>query len=145
MIDEQNKAVRNRDEQAKELASTLQEDPWMYFPAQKYAEEMLQEAEARGAAEQGRKDAEGSRSVHQWRLTADDEWVNAVDLVELEQVRNGYPNSETRTLYTRPANVAALEAALRAIADRADREGATIDDDECAAIARAAITREGGV
>lgn len=126
----------------------------------------LIEAEQRGAAEQRRKDVEGSRSVHQWRLTADDEWVNAVDLVELEQVRNGYPNSETRTLYTHPANVAALEARIAeleaAIQDYFDaRVGCEI---ECVsrtgeperrakeaaravlrAALRASLTREGGV
>lgn len=134
-----------------------------------YLKRHIVEAEARGAAEQRRKDAEGSRSVHQWRLTADDEWVNAVDLVELEQVRNVYPNSETRTLYTRPANVAALEARIaelqaennhqrtqilefrnddrriRLAAERvcSVREGSEIFEARIAL--RAALTREGGV
>ncbi|MDE5061297.1 hypothetical protein OZD67_04160 [Wolbachia endosymbiont of Drosophila nikananu] len=92
--------------------------------ARKSAEDLVEEIAFLGAEEQRRKDAEDSRAVHQWRLTADDEWVNAVDLVELDQVRNGYPGAETRTLYTRPANVAALEAeiALRDVAAERERQ-----------------------
>lgn len=63
------------------------------------------------------------RPVYQWRLTPDDNWVTAVDATELEQVRNGYPVSETRTLYTRPANVAGIDvdAVIRNVSELPDR------------------------
>ncbi|MBS1050525.1 hypothetical protein [Gluconobacter japonicus] len=118
---------------------------------------MLDQAEARGAAEQRRKDAEGQ------------EPFAYVDPADIEQpfVRLGSADIEirktaawsyTQPIYTRPANVAALEADAtryrivrqRFLEDARDRgESLTptqfdekVDGDTQA---RAALTREGGV
>jgi len=108
---EQNSAVRTN--QIEVLTEHFMTAGYPPIPARKLAEDTVAEAEARGAAEQRRKEAEGyGTPVYQWRLTSDDNWVTAVDAEELGQVQNGYPASETRTLYTRPANVAALEARI---------------------------------
>ncbi|MFT9299072.1 MAG: hypothetical protein ABF542_13295 [Gluconobacter sp.] len=132
---EQNvRAAREQDGQVQEMHADMvkavcgrrSDYPEDVFRA--YLKRHIVQAEARGAEEQRRKDAEGhGRPVYQWRLTPDDNWVTAVDATELEQVRNGYPASETRTLFTRPANVAALEALVASLKEaeqlaRADAE-----------------------
>ncbi|MBS1067289.1 hypothetical protein [Gluconobacter cerinus] len=155
--------VQTQDEQALRITNAI---GGRYAPGDIYSwfREELATAEARGAEEQRRKDAEGyGRPVYQWHLTPDDNWVTAVDATELEQVRNGYPDSETRTLYTRPANVAVLEARVKVLeealkkADKFITNGIEFgfirmpDSDtpdsalDTPGIIRAALTREGGV
>ncbi|MFT8951748.1 MAG: hypothetical protein ABF979_05675 [Gluconobacter sp.] len=128
---EQNvRAAREQDGQVQEMHADMvkavcgrrSDYPEDVFRA--YLKRHIVQAEVRGAEEQRRKDAEGhGRPVYQWRLTPDDNWVTAVDSTELEQVRNGYPASETRTLFTRPANVAALEARVKVLETEVAEKG----------------------
>ena len=117
--DEQNKPVRSRDEQIEDLASQI------FFGARNHTDGMfeakrhIEEAEARGAAEQRRKDGEGQEpmaycaelatmrdmetgeySGWKWRLQDRPFHVPA------DSIR------EYHALYPKPANVAALEARI---------------------------------
>ncbi|KXV12591.1 FAD-binding protein [Gluconobacter oxydans] len=113
MTDEQNKPVRSREEQISALWDALAEgkshpNSDIYSNA---AAAHVDEAEARGAAQQRRKDGEGQEPVA---------WIDASELPErgnnmgtseasLSPRKTHY---ETTPLYTHPANVAALEGRI---------------------------------
>ncbi|MFT9115436.1 MAG: hypothetical protein ABF443_15295 [Acetobacter malorum] len=110
---EQNSAFRSRE---------AQEDSLTYHLGglqaaknfRRLARAMIQEAEARGAEEQRRKDAEVCEAVYQYQYS-DQSWCDTSR--EAYERHTALDPNDTRILYTRPANVAALEAALKAIGD----------------------------
>ena len=111
MTDEQNKPVRSREDQIEALASQFgEEDTFSYVDDRDAAAQHILEAESRGAAEQRRKDAEGCRAVHQWRPAKGMAWHDCTKKQQDTEASLGY---ETRTLYTHPANVAAMEDRVR--------------------------------
>ena len=115
MTDEQNKPVRSREEQAKVLISRIN-DMTMDYPSREIPL-ALAEAEARGAAEQRRKDAEGQEPVG-YALRPE---------MELRKAFNVWPSPmATRTdwnvpLYSHPANVAALEGRIAELEGKRER------------------------
>ncbi|KXV11157.1 hypothetical protein [Gluconobacter oxydans] len=154
--------VRTRGEQQTALIAIIEVgdmvDP---FKRMEVAKQHILEAETRGAEEHRRKDADGylfdnpdtgTEYLPHHPIESGEcqyaenirEATSAELLSDLQAAWTSWKEDrEEKEKAT--TNVAALEAALRTIAERADREGATIDDDECAAIARAALTREGEV
>lgn len=104
MTDEQkpeSAEFRTREAQVADLSSLF----FNFCDPRGVARSQILEAEARGAAEQRRKDAEGAEPVA---------WIIAqgfyVPFVTLDAgLLRGRPHSVITPLYTRPANVAALE------------------------------------
>jgi len=95
---------RTREAQKTALAEAL-EDGMSRHASTEEAERHIAEAEARGAAEQRRKDAEGD-DPKAWIVTQG----FYVPFVTLDVgLLRGKPHSIVTPLYTRPANVAALE------------------------------------
>ncbi|WP_408872924.1 hypothetical protein [Gluconobacter roseus] len=153
----QSSAFRSRDAQIRAIANDWIDTGMGRDIAYEWASEVVHEAEARGAAEQRRKDAEGQEPVG---------YVSHGGLEYLAsgkgmRVQNlyGYPdNTWPVPLYTRPANVAALEARVKELEGERDALKKQIQamnpgsarpvihsptrfmDDS-----RAALTREGGV
>ncbi|MFT8851552.1 hypothetical protein [Acetobacter orientalis] len=86
------------------------------FPARKLAEDMVSEAEARGAAEQRRKDAEGQEPVAWVRPSEwNDSWWNNSWPIRTGAWRSCQLREFTIPLFDRPANVAALEARVKVL------------------------------
>lgn len=109
----QNSAVRTREEQIEDLTSLFGEEGTFTFvddrdAATKHILEAEAEAEVRGAEEQRRKDAEGQEPVMWQKQHIDGTW--SWTTCHAFHEANGTP---TRGLYTRPANVAALEARVQ--------------------------------
>lgn len=137
------------------LISSLQEAWQALAESEDQRLQDIKEAEARGAEEQRRKDAEAQVPVA-WifhaRLRGTSAWRTFVDTNRPEEnpsnIRNVSP------LYDRPANVSALEARVKMLEGDRDRLFAalrTIASTGGATVgwmrrtARAALTREGGV
>lgn len=77
---------------------------WDNEEAQSHIDLLISEFKEVGAEEQRRKDAE--EVIHQWRPTKGMPWHDCTKKQQETEASLGY---ETRTLYTHPANVAALE------------------------------------
>lgn len=112
--------MRTRDEQVADLVEALSDEVWV--PDHKsYCEKMILEAEARGAEEQRRKDGEGQEKPRAYEhvMTYETDETNE-RLSYSPENAFGKPGKDYSAeypvvitpLYTRPANVAALEAAL---------------------------------
>lgn len=111
---EQNKPVRSRDEQIGAIANDWIAEGMGPDIAHERSAQMILEAEARGAAEQRRKDAEGQEPVA---------YTSQIDLDRVRKGKTGdiystqkWEGSDdavfTIPLYTHPANVAALEGRI---------------------------------
>ncbi|WP_215745948.1 hypothetical protein [Gluconobacter sp. P1C6_b] len=119
MIDEQNKPVRTRDEQIEALASQFgEEGTFSYVDDRDAATQHIAEAEARGAAEQRRKDAERQEPVA-WAIPGQLP-SEAFPHCELVLYRRKASHN-TLPLYTHPANVAALEDRVGKLEGERDR------------------------
>ena len=122
MSDEQNEPVRSRDEQIEDLASQI------FFGARNHTDGMfeakrhIEEAEARGAAEQRRKDGEGQEPVYQ---VYRGDYYGWFDCKKSEWEEDDRDPEHKRVLYTHPANVAALEGRIAELEKERDqyREG----------------------
>ena len=127
MTDEQNKPVRSREEQAKALISRIN-DMTMDYPSREIPP-ALAEAEARGAAEQRRKDAEGQEAVAWCLMTSDQQIINGIHMEKChaEDWKHRRASDTLTPLYTHPTNVAAQEARI------AELEGAitALFDGQC--------------
>lgn len=156
---EQKSAVRTFGQQVVALGECLFfSDRISLLDSTDIASRHIQEAEARGAEEQRRKDAEGYEPVYQIKLKGGNgSWQDVADLETYQEFIE--PHWLRRTLYTRPANVAALEARVKALEVERDRYRLALQDIEglkayytrgepahkMQRMARAALTREGGV
>ena len=150
----QNSGVRTRDEQIEALTSQFgEEGTFSYIDDWDAATRHILEAEARGAAEQRRKDAEGQKPIV-WAHRNHIEDVpyasrNKPFVVSTEDI---YSPDVSVPLYTHPANVAALEAMVKELegvlgkieyASRKDSLSETERLESVRAIARTALKREG--
>ena len=151
MTDEQNKPVRSRVEQIEDLASQI------FFGARNHTDGMfeskrhIQEAEARGAAEQRRKDGEEQEMRRENALlrTAISTIASyaggyAKPTCTVEFLAHAVPEEVRLRVAALEDRVRVLEEALREIIDTAGADcihglGPYIK------IAQAALTREGGV
>jgi len=154
---EQNGAFRTRNEQQTALIAIIEVgdmvDPFKRMEAAKLH---ILEAEARGAAEQRRKDAEGQKPVAWCLVTSDQQIINGihVEKCHAEDWKHRRASDTLTPLYTHPANVAVMEAR---IAELEEYYEAHEDQHETGVLnmtpkqydriarARAALTREGGV
>lgn len=151
MTQEQNKPVRIRDEQAEEIFSAFKgvthTDGSQFLPhlGRQDLLNALAEAEARGAAEQRRKDAEGMKEICP---DCDGSGEGVADTICCTCNGSGVVNS---------ANVAAMEARIAELKDQERKDAQVIHwlaeklkhaHPEAKAdyehMARAALTREGG-
>lgn len=130
-------------------ADRLVEGPVLYVRCD-IAHSSQTEAEARGAAEQRRKDAEACCPVHQVWNDLDAKWEDCPE-GEKDWRWEHADECDQRIFYTHPANAAALEAraaksekALSEIVEMAEAD-CSYDTGPYLKIARAALTREGGV
>ncbi|WP_041242747.1 hypothetical protein [Gluconobacter oxydans] len=110
MTQAKNSAVRTREEQVKLFGDMVEELGSVGDNSYGWVRREIEAAEARGAAQQRRKDAEGQEPVA---------WVDAEDLPSEECQRRPCHLILKRTpiystpLYTSPANIAALEARVK--------------------------------
>ncbi|RUT26884.1 hypothetical protein C0V97_04180 [Asaia sp. W19] len=108
---------RTREAQRRHIAQSWADEGMSYALAYEWANRELREAEARGAAEQRRKDAEGANPTA---------WIIAqgfyVPFVTLDAgLLRGKPHSVITPLYDRPANVTALEARVKELEGEVER------------------------
>ena len=160
----QNIAVRTREEQIDALAKAIGPEKIYRLLSDEYRAEIdaralqhILEAEARGAAEQRRKDADGHEPAGYVSCGALEHLATKSGM----RVQNLYGYSENAwpiPLYDHPANVAALEARVKELETNQRKDAQVIHwlaeklkqtDPEAKSdyelLARAALTREGGV
>ncbi|MEW9274384.1 hypothetical protein [Gluconobacter oxydans] len=145
----QNRSVRTRD-QVIQLLTDLKDGFTHTATVPEIYDEIRDQvlAEARGAEEQRRKDAEGQEPVMWQKQHIDGTW--SWTTCHAFHEANGTP---TRGLYTRPANVAALEARVQEL-EKAATDAVALIRNGRPVLARsvlqrvttdcAALTREGG-
>ena len=112
MSDEQNEPVRSRDRQIVGLGARIFVGMRNHTDSKCEAQRHIEEAEARGAEEQRRKDAEGQEPAGYASRGA----LEHLATRSAPRVQNLYGYSDNRwdiPLYTHPANVAALEARVK--------------------------------
>jgi len=106
---------RTREAQISSLAFHLHENTCdvCWSIAGIMAEEFILEAEARGAAEQRRKDAEGAEPVGYVLAGLKELFSNPADPLSAAMILASKDAPHIVPLYTRPANVSALEARVK--------------------------------
>ncbi|MBF0850474.1 hypothetical protein HKD27_05985 [Gluconobacter sp. R75690] len=111
MTNEQNKPVRSREEQIGAIANDWIAEGMGPDIAHERSAQMVLEAEARGAAEQRWKDAEGQTPFAYVDPTDIEQPFVRLGSADIE-IRKTAAWSYTQPIYTRPANVAAMEARI---------------------------------
>ncbi|RUT25359.1 hypothetical protein C0V97_12310 [Asaia sp. W19] len=142
---------RTREAQTDALARAIGPEKIFHLLNQSYREEIMArasshvlEAEARGAAEQRRKDAEdaeGAEPVGWQYQNAYGDWHPILKGSPEWYIRNG---SIVRPIYTRPANVAALEVRVKELEGEVDRrisEAVAAERERCAKMLDASAIR----
>lgn len=142
--------------QVNALSLALQEDAWMATPAGEYAQEVIEKAEARGAAEEQAKAAEQNPVA--WLIQDKSKGApNRAHTPDHAVTDKSHADRAARfdfnvfPLYTHPANVPALEEEIgklrTALQDvlKVYEAKASPWGNPAYSICRAALTREGGV
>ena len=102
--------VRTREEQVEALCSEVYGNQHPHISDRPWLLRHLKEAEARGAAEQRRKDAEGQEPVA-WifkiRAMGTDAWIEHTSTTKVDPIPG--MRRDILPLYTHPANVTAMD------------------------------------